>query len=453
MVNHVVIFDGTGQTNHGKILSHPARIAFSLEMRQKAIQRLYYEVHMSGIGTFDTAENARRASVFRRAWKLGGQATGSSLLEKTALQIVKVSKTYAENDQITALEYSRGGVSAMLFCRFIRVAGLPDKNSTVSDVERILGELIGNGGRSNKRYKDMKDSSTYKNILVDRLILLDPVSSSVKIDEMQITFRTSDARSIACFIAADERRALFRHMEFQDEAETEDERNEEDGTHPDTISFIKIVFAGDHATIGGSARGNEGIHMIPLRHLIRVIRSSPGPELLWRCGVLEDISFGTDSPVAQGEIEISEYLQSPDHGPDKERDKIDAVAPFLPKQTVGWRILGLLAWPGVSGRRDLQHTPIHWTLDYREDNIPDYAPVAQLGERGARCSAREVALRAEITSLEEHLGQDEDPKKFVKNHIKLLHDYNEAKDAAQLAVYKETTIKQLHEAYGLSPDD
>ncbi|KAL5476392.1 hypothetical protein ACEPAI_3392 [Sanghuangporus weigelae] len=71
----------------------------------------------------------------------------------------------------------------------------------------------------------------------------------------------------------------------------------------------------------------------------------------------------------------------------------------------------------------------------------------------SQCSAREVALRAEITSLEEHLGQDEDPKKFVKNHIKLLHAYNEAKDAAQLAVYKETTIKQLHEAYGLSPDD
>ncbi|KAL5494876.1 hypothetical protein ACEPAI_338 [Sanghuangporus weigelae] len=69
------------------------------------------------------------------------------------------------------------------------------------------------------------------------------------------------------------------------------------------------------------------------------------------------------------------------------------------------------------------------------------------------CSAREVALRVEITSLQEHLGQGEDPEKFVTNHIKLLHDYNEAKDAAQLAVYKETTIKQLHEAYGLSPDD
>ncbi|KAL5537315.1 hypothetical protein ACEPAF_1138 [Sanghuangporus sanghuang] len=238
---------------------------------------------------------------------------------------------------------------------------LPDKNSTVSDVQRYLEDLVANGGRSNKRYKDMKASSAYKNILVDRLILLDPVSSSVKIDETQITFRASDARSIACFIAADERRALFRHMEFLDEAETEGERNEEDGvTVPHTINLIRIVFAGDHAS--------------PALDL-----SSSGDVVCWKTS-----ASGTDSPVAQGEIDISGYPQSPDHGPDKERDKIDAVAPFLPKQTVGWRILGSLARPGVSGRRDLQHTPIHWTLHYREDNIADYAPVAQLDERGAR---------------------------------------------------------------------
>ncbi|EJD03542.1 uncharacterized protein FOMMEDRAFT_154618 [Fomitiporia mediterranea MF3/22] len=73
-------------------------------------------------------------------------------------------------------------------------------------------------------------------------------------------------------------------------------------------------------------------------------------------------------------------------------------------------------------------------------------------------SNREEALRAEIASLHALLGETEGADKIVTKHIKLLHDYNEAKDAAQiiigkLAMRKETTIKQLHEQYGLSKDD
>jgi hypothetical protein len=63
---------------------------------------------------------------------------------------------------------------------------------------------------------------------------------------------------------------------------------------------------------------------------------------------------------------------------------------------------------------------------------------------------------------------------IVEKHIKLLHDYNESKDAAQgrlgtftpqkclrppqalmgkLALIHGTTVRQLHEKFGLSKDD
>ncbi|CAE6517312.1 unnamed protein product [Rhizoctonia solani] len=50
--------------------------------------------------------------------------------------------------------------------------------------------------------------------------------------------------------------------------------------------------------------------------------------------------------------------------------------------------------------------------------------------------------------------RDEDPQKIVDRHIKLLHTYNESKDAAQailgrLAAIKQTTVAQIHEEYDL----
>ncbi|KAF9011283.1 hypothetical protein BDQ17DRAFT_1233460, partial [Cyathus striatus] len=68
----------------------------------------------------------------------------------------------------------------------------------------------------------------------------------------------------------------------------------------------------------------------------------------------------------------------------------------------------------------------------------------------------------------------EDAEKIVKNHIKLLHQYNEAKDATQVcprvsfgtiphlynlqiligrAILTETTIRKIHEDLGLTADD
>ncbi|PVG03218.1 hypothetical protein CPB86DRAFT_810849 [Serendipita vermifera] len=54
--------------------------------------------------------------------------------------------------------------------------------------------------------------------------------------------------------------------------------------------------------------------------------------------------------------------------------------------------------------------------------------------------------------------RDGNPEDIVNRHIKLLHSYNESKDAAQilmgkLAVLQGVTVRQLHEKYGLLVDD
>ncbi|KAF8267907.1 DNA repair protein, partial [Lactarius quietus] len=73
--------------------------------------------------------------------------------------------------------------------------------------------------------------------------------------------------------------------------------------------------------------------------------------------------------------------------------------------------------------------------------------------------ARILYLESEIAELEKELGPGEDAQQIVARHIKLLHRYNEAKDAAQvlhsfyLAAHKQTTIRQIHEDYGLTGDD
>ncbi|KAI0370048.1 hypothetical protein BV20DRAFT_967037 [Pilatotrama ljubarskyi] len=73
-------------------------------------------------------------------------------------------------------------------------------------------------------------------------------------------------------------------------------------------------------------------------------------------------------------------------------------------------------------------------------------------------AARIQALQAEIEELQKVLGENEDAGRIVSRHIKLLHRYNEAKDATQiligkLAAYQQTTIRQVHNDYGLADDD
>ncbi|KAG8844931.1 hypothetical protein FRB91_002213 [Serendipita sp. 411] len=66
-------------------------------------------------------------------------------------------------------------------------------------------------------------------------------------------------------------------------------------------------------------------------------------------------------------------------------------------------------------------------------------------------------LISEIKCLESELGEAE-AQSIVNKHIKLLHSYNESKDAAQaligkLAVATGTTVRELHQKYGLSSED
>ncbi|KAJ7157233.1 DNA repair protein [Mycena filopes] len=72
--------------------------------------------------------------------------------------------------------------------------------------------------------------------------------------------------------------------------------------------------------------------------------------------------------------------------------------------------------------------------------------------------ARVAALQAEVESLQKELGAHEDADAIVKKHIKLLHRYNEAKDATQiligkLATLKETTVRQIHDDLELRDSD
>ncbi|KAF9072888.1 DNA repair protein [Rhodocollybia butyracea] len=72
--------------------------------------------------------------------------------------------------------------------------------------------------------------------------------------------------------------------------------------------------------------------------------------------------------------------------------------------------------------------------------------------------ARITELEEQVARLEQELGPGEDAEKIVNKHIKMLHRYNEAKDAAQiligrLASLKETTIRQIHKDLDLPTED
>lgn len=56
---------------------------------------------------------------------------------------------------------------------------------------------------------------------------------------------------------------------------------------------------------------------------------------------------------------------------------------------------------------------------------------------GAEAMHKKIeALKAEIAEMESSFTPDEDPATIVKNHIKLLHQYNEQKDIGQLLIGK-----------------
>ncbi|QRW24695.1 hypothetical protein RhiXN_11607 [Rhizoctonia solani] len=77
--------------------------------------------------------------------------------------------------------------------------------------------------------------------------------------------------------------------------------------------------------------------------------------------------------------------------------------------------------------------------------------------RQATVSQEAENLQRDIDTLQKLLG-NEDPQKIVDRHIKLLHTYNESKDAAQvilgrLAAIKQTSVAKIHEDYDLPLQD
>ncbi|KZP10112.1 hypothetical protein FIBSPDRAFT_1051509 [Athelia psychrophila] len=69
-----------------------------------------------------------------------------------------------------------------------------------------------------------------------------------------------------------------------------------------------------------------------------------------------------------------------------------------------------------------------------------------------------ASLEASVAELQTQLGEGVDAEKIVARHIRLLHTYNEAKDAAQvligrLAALRGTTVRGVHEELGLGLGD
>ncbi|EED80840.1 predicted protein [Postia placenta Mad-698-R] len=57
--------------------------------------------------------------------------------------------------------------------------------------------------------------------------------------------------------------------------------------------------------------------------------------------------------------------------------------------------------------------------------------------------ARIAALQEEIEDLQKTLGEGEDAAKIVSRHITLLHQYNEAKDAAQILIGRAEDLRRF----------
>ncbi|EEB93746.1 hypothetical protein MPER_07561 [Moniliophthora perniciosa FA553] len=67
--------------------------------------------------------------------------------------------------------------------------------------------------------------------------------------------------------------------------------------------------------------------------------------------------------------------------------------------------------------------------------------------------ARVAALQAEVDRLQQELGPYEDAEKIVDRHIKLLHQYNEAKDATQILIGRVGDVSSFGDVVWLNADN
>ncbi|KAI0652658.1 Swi5-domain-containing protein [Trametes meyenii] len=124
----------------------------------------------------------------------------------------------------------------------------------------------------------------------------------------------------------------------------------------------------------------------------------------------------------------------------------------------------LLAFSGLLNKLHVQYAQFpcsHSIPNTALDIAPPCAtPVIQAvyDARQNAQQARIEALQAEVKELQKTLGEGENAEQIVSKHIKLLHRYNEAKDATQiligkLAAYRQATIRQVHNDFGLTDED
>ncbi|KAL5476501.1 hypothetical protein ACEPAI_3358 [Sanghuangporus weigelae] len=322
-----------------------------------------------------------------------------SIPERAARGLRVLSGLFQQGHHITIIGYSRGAVIAAIVARFIRINGLPGRDSSLAQITDDVHALITDRGLSNA-----DRIQAVKTILVLPRCYCDPVDHVVRAPLLPatvykgltpwmrsdpiaaayclargFTVRSSDAeQTIVCY-TADECRLLFSPFFLKGEPATQEEREKEDGvTHPADPICVTAVFPGNHADIGGV---NGGIGRVCLRFVLRIVHQR-GPLFVWRTGSPEaqevaDSLFNLDmesAPLVVERVNIGQFCEINNLGDEVrvayDRDRGDTVI------SPGG-IISLIA----PGRRTFNHERVHWTLLYLE-NYRGYKPKANLNLNG-----------------------------------------------------------------------
>ncbi|TFK99354.1 Swi5-domain-containing protein [Pterulicium gracile] len=101
---------------------------------------------------------------------------------------------------------------------------------------------------------------------------------------------------------------------------------------------------------------------------------------------------------------------------------------------------------------------MHATTSTKVATIPSHLQYPHNPPCFQKQDAAIADLQSQIDELQAQLGPGADAEKIVKSHIRLLHAYNDVKDAAQvligrLATVKETTVTEIHRDLDLPDKD
>ncbi|BGP23681.1 DNA repair protein, Swi5 family protein [Rhodotorula toruloides] len=98
--------------------------------------------------------------------------------------------------------------------------------------------------------------------------------------------------------------------------------------------------------------------------------------------------------------------------------------------------------PASSAFRPLRPSCANHSSSLASSSPSSSATAAKPRATGQVAQMKLERLRRECRDLEEALGSA-DPDKIVKDHIELLHLYNDRKDAVQVIVGKLATLEQV----------